>query len=216
MKTQAEVAAQQQLVPLGPVRSRPSTRREGDRYYTPEWVTSSFLRHFPEVQGGTLYDPCCGDGSMARQIYEAGACEIRLCNDIDPRQTQAHRHEDATQEQTWIDADRPDLVVTNPPFRAAEPIARHALQHARVAVALLLRITWLEPCASRTWLTALPPTRLLVLPRISFTGQGVDSATCAWFVWLRGPEGAWQRGSILLATREESAGQTALLLEARR
>lgn len=190
-------------------------RREGDRYYTPAWATQALLQHAPDLAGGTLYDPCCGDGRMARQLYEAGACEMCLRNDIDPRQTQAHRHEDATQVQTWIDAGNPDLVITNPPFCAAGAIARHALQHARVAVALFLRITWLEPCAGRTWLIECPPTELLILPRISFTGGGMDSATCAWFIWRRGADGAWRRGTVALAAREESAGQLPLALPPR-
>ena len=42
-------------------------------------------------------------------------------------------------------------------------------------------------CEGRgAWLAAYPPTTLIVLPRISFTGDGnTDSATCAWFVWDR-------------------------------
>ena len=34
------------------------------------------------------------------------------------------------------------------------------------------------------WLNEHPPTTLIVLPRISFTGNGkTDSVTCAWMVW---------------------------------
>jgi hypothetical protein len=37
------------------------------------------------------------------------------------------------------------------------------------------------------WLAEHPPTKLIVLPRISFTGDGkTDSVTCAWYVWERG------------------------------
>ncbi len=51
----------------------------------------------------------------------------------------------------------------------------------------------LEPCEGRgAWLAAHPPQALIVLPRMSFTGEGkTDSVTCAWVVWAREAEGQW-------------------------
>ncbi len=187
-------------------------RRERDAYYTPDWATATLIERAPEVEGLRLLDPCCGDGRMARAIMAAGRFEWRaITSDIDPGV-----------ESTWgYDACDPQLyrecspgvcwVVTNPPWEGSGKIAWTALQHAQHGVALLLRITWLEPCEGREWLKRCPPTRQIVLPRISYDGSGnTDSATSAWFIWTRGEDGAWQRGSIEVAGAD--VGQEALPL----
>jgi hypothetical protein len=52
-------------------------------------------------------------------------------------------------------------------------------------VAMLLRLSFLEPTRERgPWLAKNPPDLVIVLPRISFTGDGkTDSVTCAWMIW---------------------------------
>ena len=56
-------------------------------------------------------------------------------------------------------------------------------------MAFLLRLSFLEPTLTRReFLRANPPKRVIVLPRISFTGDGrTDSVTCAWLIWTTGP-----------------------------
>jgi hypothetical protein len=49
---------------------------------------------------------------------------------------------------------------------------------------MLLRLSYLEPCNNRAEFLSVNPPSLIVLPRISFTGDGkTDNVTCAWFVW---------------------------------
>jgi hypothetical protein len=50
-------------------------------------------------------------------------------------------------------------------------------------------MSYLEPVENRgVWLNEHPPTTLIVLPRISFTGDGkTDNVTCAWMVWRKDP-----------------------------
>ena len=183
---------QGKLLDLGTVSKRPSRRRERDFYPTPSWATELLLRHTPELEGDGLYDPTCGDGRMAAQIC-AERFAVHGLNDIDPGSAGCTHH-DATRAEAWEGFEDGgfslDWVATNPPFNVSGAIAHLALRHARVGVALLLRITWLEACGGRTWLRETPPTRLLVLPRISFTGGGMDACTYAWFIWLR-KEGQW-------------------------
>lgn len=203
---------QEQLFDLGPAGRREDRRREGDVYLTPTWATSVLLERCAELRGFDVLDPCCGDGRMAVQLLAAGRFrEVRL-NDIAPPEHAASwviaSRKDAADPDVYLPA--PDWVVTNPPFNAAGDIARVALQRARMGVALLLRATWLEPCgatkksprAGRSWLPRTPPTRIICLPRISFTGDGKsDSAAAWWMIWLR-QGGAWQRGGIEVAGRD--------------
>lgn len=212
---------QRQLIEPGRAERKSSRRRERDAYYTPDWATATLIERAPEVRGGQLLDPCCGDGRMARAVMDTGRFGGVVLNDI------AQPADLATWPPAFADcvpsridgvgqdACDPDLydpapcwVVTNPPWNGSGRIAWTALQHARVGVALLLRITWLEPCEGREWLKRLPPTRMIVLPRISYDGSGqTDSATSAWFIWTRGTDGEWQRGPIEVAGAEVGQGQ---------
>lgn len=164
--------------------TKSSRRREHDRYLTPQWATAALLHAVPELTGELLIDPCCGDARMVRQIR--GRFRGMLLNDLDPSASAAGFHLDAAQAASWahwLGLAGPGWVVTNPPFAHAGAIAWNALQ-AGHHLALLLRITFLEPTQARTWLTHRPPTALVVLPRIDFIGAGsVDSATYAWMLW---------------------------------
>jgi hypothetical protein len=106
---------------------------------------------------------------------------------------------DALERQFWqqaearVNADYGDLepgidwIVTNPPFNVAAQIVPNAFNHAVKGIAMLLRLSYLEPVEDRgAWLNSHPPSDLIVLPRISFTGDGkTDSVTCAWMVWRK-------------------------------
>lgn len=172
-----------------PVRS---VRKALDRYDTPPAATRALLGQVPELCGGLLVDPCAGDCSMARMIGARFATVST--NDID-RSTPADSHMDALDPQYWTAALGADWVVTNPPYSEAGLIVQQALRASpRVGVAMLLRLTFAEACAStkfspasgRTWLSYQPWSFMITLPRLNFTGRGTDSATVAWFVWLNG------------------------------
>lgn len=171
-------------------------RRARDCYLTPDWATQALLDVFSQIHG-SITDPCCGDGRMARVLESAGRCPRVRTNDLNPG-TPADCHADACDSLVWTP--RPEWCVTNPPFRAAGAIALTALQHCTVGVALLVRCTWLEPCGpshlapqgDRRWLPRHPPTAVISLPRISFSGDGkVDSAPTWWVVWGPVPPGVY-------------------------
>ena len=154
-------------------------RREHDFYPTPEGATRELLTRVSVT--GSVLEPCIGAGDIARVLAEQA---LVVGNDLD-KQWPALMHEDATNKRWWNTLPYYDWIVTNPPFSKAHQILPLACEHARAGVAMLLRLTYLEPCEGRAlWLSINPPHRLIVLPRISFTGDGkTDSATCAWFVW---------------------------------
>ena len=170
-------------------------RRQNDFYPTPEWATQSLMRHVGVR--GTVLEPCAGDGAIARVVD--GVLEANhnggfvYTSDIAP-QMNCSFCGDATRRDFWEQAsemcDGIDWVVTNPPFSVAPQIVPLAYEHAAKGIAMLLRLSYLEPVENRgTWLNEHPPTILIVLPRISFTNDGkTDNVTCAWMVWWKGHE----------------------------
>jgi hypothetical protein len=161
-------------------------RRKHDFYPTPEWAGDHVfgmlqLEHF----GWTWAEPCVGTGRLVRSSRPAPA----WTNDIDRTRPATH-HLDAADSMAWTSFDLVDWIVTNPPFSDAAAILYNALEHARVGVALLLRLSFLEPVEGRRELLENhPPTHVSVLPRISFDGSGkTDSVTCAWMIWSESAE----------------------------
>lgn len=224
------MSEQQQLLDPGKAAARPDARRELDAYLTPARATAILLERTPELRGQTLLDPCCGDGRMARQILEAPTSLRRRFARVHLNDVHEGRLEhaeaalaDVEGVSTWRsqrDAADPGLyvpapcwVVSNPPFNAAGAIVHQALRGAARGVAMLLRSTWLEPCGSspkaprgdRRWLVDLPPTRQIILGRVSFNGAGSDSAGCIWAIWLREPGAPWRRGSIEIVGKAAAA-----------
>ena len=126
-------------------------RIKHDFYETPEWQTKALRRR---VQiAGTVFECCVGDGSVARMFPD---CKL-VTNDIDPERA-ADFHHDAGSEALWNETPKTDWVVTNPPFNAAMPILRRAIEHARVGVVFLLRLSFMEPTRERgPFLSATPP-----------------------------------------------------------
>lgn len=162
-------------------------RRTGDAYMS----AGGFVRPLLPLiaPGSTILEPCAGAGDLVGPLCEAG--HTLMTADIDPAAAVDH-HLDMTRAESWAQLPPADWVVSNLPFSRALAILRHAVEHARVGVAVILRLTFLEPTtegpdARADWLAAHPLTKQIVLPRYSFTGDGkVDSVTCAWMIWERG------------------------------
>lgn len=180
-------------------------RRKNDAYYTPTWATEALLKKnyiniHPVEQ---VFEPCVGDGAIS-EVLQKHVEKPVLTNDIDFG-VSAHYHSDAADPEFWISIPDKhgndisvDWVITNPPFSVAFPIVKNAYSKAKVGCAFLLRLSFLEPTYDRgEWLDRHPPQRLLVLPRISFTGDGkTDSVTCAWMIWLKPRDGFINIGTI--------------------
>jgi len=154
-------------------------RRKNDFYPTPSWATAILLKHVSIT--GTILEPCSGAEDIANELRRHN--EV-WTNDIDRSHT-ADSYYDLTDPVSWGKLPDCDWVVTNPPFNIAPIAIPAAYEKARLGVAMFLRLSYLEPCQNRAeWLDAHPPTKLIVLPRISFTGDGrTDSCTTAWMIW---------------------------------
>lgn len=164
------------------------SRHKNDFYVTPQGLTLALLDTVPI--SGFIFECCAGNGSMAKLLPG-----FVVTNDIDAVRNTDH-HFDATDGRNWIGHDV-DWVVTNPPFSQAHEIITHALKHARVGVAMLLRITYLEPTFKRGgWLDEhshlMSHMIIFGSPRPGFTAKGTDSATTVWLVWQHNHTGGTQ------------------------
>jgi hypothetical protein len=164
-------------------------RRAHDQYDTEAFATETLLACAtdivgPRPAGRSIIEPCAGEHRITA-VLRAKAPGARIfTNDLHPRAI-VDKHMDATYRPCWEQFPPAEWVVTNPPFVDAMAILQQAYRHATEGVAMLLRLTFLEPTEERgEWLALNPPDQMVVLPRYSFTGDGkTDSVTCAWMIW---------------------------------
>jgi len=101
---------------------KPTERRRADLagqdfYPTPPWATHALIKH--EKFLGSIWEPACGNGAMAKVLEETG-CPI-ISSDL----------YDRGYGKSGVDflqaVDKVDNVVTNPPY-CAEPFVQMALR----------------------------------------------------------------------------------------
>jgi len=151
-----------------------------DFFPTPEWATHALIDN--EEFEGTIWEPACGDGTMAEMLKRTG-CPV-----------EASDLYDRGYGDTGIDflhAHRlVDNIVTNPPYNAAEGFVRAGVEQSRCKFALLLRLAFLEGAnRQKTIFARTPPARIWVFSeRITFypagaIQKGSGTTAYAWFVW---------------------------------
>lgn len=193
----------------------PEKRDHLDRYYTPSWVTKALLEHLTHVwqPRDQILEPCAGQGGVADvldlTLGTDGVWFRVMRADIDPAADPRNEVRDFLSSDDTHELDHTlrradgftiwpqgwrsfDWVITNPPYALksgakASDFVRQAFTLAP-RVAMLLRLSWLEPCPDRLKILQLrPPQMVIILPRVSFAGphgkKGTDSVTSAWFVW---------------------------------
>lgn len=174
-----------------------TVRRRLDAYYTHRAQVTALLDHVPEIgRYGLIAEPCAGGLDIAATLAVHGRRVVT--GDIDPRLAHMVDHvHDARKEDSPIWRARPEWCITNPPYSAAFDILRVAFKHSSVGVALLLRLSFLEPILDRgrtpgrgEWLEQHQDHLAYIMPfgtpRPSYTRDGgTDSVTTCWLVWLR-------------------------------
>lgn len=143
-----------------------SNRHDFDFYETPAWLTLLALKHIPF--SGMIGEPCAGHGAIS-SIMSAAGFNV-WCNDIDLAKP-ADYHSDAKNPKHWETLPRADWIFSNPPYSdLSAPIVQNAYHHARVGVAMILRLNWFEVCADRVrFLQEHPPTLIINVPRFCYT-----------------------------------------------
>jgi hypothetical protein len=166
-------------------------RQPLDFYPTPSLLTWALLerhRFVPWRNKATVLEPCNGEGAISDVLKESGLFRLVDTADIDETKPAALTM-DAADPGAWARSARYDWVITNPPYNQAPAILPLAFQNCRVGMAMLLRLSYLEPCDNRVkWLAEHPPAKLIVFnprPRFRADTSGSDSVTSAWFIWHR-------------------------------
>lgn len=160
-------------------------RDEHDHYVEPIWTDERLFD--VEKFDGEIWDPACGIGRITQAAQKAGYRTHE--SDIADRGV-GYRLDFLTSLRDC------DNVISNPPYKIAQPFAAHALNLASKSVALLLPLTWLTGNTRARWLDETPLAAVWVLcPRPSMppgsaitAGVKASGGTVdfAWFVWKRG------------------------------
>jgi hypothetical protein len=172
-------------------------RVQNDFYCEPRWADEQLFD--AETFNGTVHDPACGSGTipsvcLSRGITATGSDIVRRCGFGEVA-------------DFFTDTTIRDNVVSNVPFRHAEPFLRHALAHTHRKVALILPISFLESQCRDDLYERFPPARVWIFSRRPSMPPGVMDGECdrwgaviqregkggmtpyAWFVWERGDRG---------------------------
>jgi hypothetical protein len=151
-----------------------------DFFPTPAWATHALIEN--ERFEGEIWEPACGDGSMARVLEKTG-CPV-IATDLYNRGYGEAGH-DFLKPSFYC-----DNIITNPPYNSAEGFVRSGVKHSRRKFALLLRLAFLEGANRyRTIFSKTPPARIWIFSeRITFypagaVRKGTGTTAYAWFVW---------------------------------
>lgn len=155
-------------------------RRDNDFYPTlDENAIKYLMRHWEIPKDANIFECCNGEGHLSDQLAKLNFYNVAT-GDI----TDKINYFDATKQHLWEDV-RPDYTITNPPFKILMDILPLAWEHSKRGVAMLLPLSFLEPCHNRyEWVCGHPIHTVLSIPRISFTGNGRHNfVATAWYVW---------------------------------
>lgn len=153
-----------------------------DFFETPEAATLALL-DFIRIDG-PVFEICAGTGKIAKVLRKAGY-EVKTNDSCTQFKTDYRKDVSKAGASTgWQPYKDSDWIITNPPFSKAIEIVSNTVNKKKKC-AFLLRLSFLEPTKRRgKFLSECPPNKLIVLPRISFTGDGkTDWMPCAWFIW---------------------------------
>lgn len=160
-------------------------RPDHDFYPTPPEATEALLR--VERFSGLIWEPACGDGAICKVLEDYGYTVA--ATDLIDRGWGEAPHDFLTSNRTS------ENIITNPPFKLAEPFLRHALNQTTGKVALLCKLQWLEGGKRKAMFEKSPLARVYVFSkRLTMTRNGETMANggmiaFAWYVFEHGYKG---------------------------
>jgi hypothetical protein len=182
---------------LNPMEFLSMTRLKNDQYFTPPGLIYPLLKEIQFPANGFYFEPCAGDGAIAKALAEYVDPDNIFTGDIDGDRVVSYDEFDATDSDEWYEVVHDqtlwdwDWVITNPPYKQpdCDRIIQNAWDFAEEGIAMLLRLTYMEPCQNRAkFLKEADLTNLIIFnPRPQFIPgkKATDSSTVAWFVWRK-------------------------------
>lgn len=174
-----------------------------DRYYTPPDATQALLDHLGPKLCGTIWEPCCGKDWIGQEARKHPTVDRYIGTDVDPESIRIHWtkggstfepalldfiHSTPLAGFNWIVSNFPYSIGKGAFKKSAADFLRKALQIDPFAsVAVLMRLSFLEPCKNREDIFANdPPTEIIILRRVHFIGaKSQNNCTSAWLIWDR-------------------------------
>jgi hypothetical protein len=160
-------------------------RQQGDWYPTPSEVTQ-VLMEMVQFEGN-VYEPCCGDGALARVIEHYG--HTVFGTDLyDRGYGLGHGKKfDILKMQELLAPN----VITNPPFDIAAEIIDHVMGNLKPQkMALLLKASFWHAKTRSALFNRYRPSRIIPLTwRPDFMRLGRPTMEVAWCIWEKGFEG---------------------------
>lgn len=186
--------------------------QELELFPTPPWATRTLFRDVLPALGvmgvKSAWEPCAGLGHMS-EVMRENVCEVIATDVHDYGAGGVSGGFDflETVARPPAASGFPEWVITNPPFGKAADMAECALAHARVGVAFLLRLQFLETIKRYRFFKGHRPVMATFTERVPMCEGGYDpklsTATAyAWFVWLKGHRSplAWNTDRVFIDT----------------
>jgi hypothetical protein len=153
-------------------------RSTNDFYPTPVEVTLALARQY-DMKGLAVWEPCCGDGAMARVLD--GHADRVVCSDIAPQMDGATTADFLAASEMM---DGTNAIITNPPFNLAEAFIAHARSLQPEFFALVLKATFWHAARRAALFRSYPPSAIHpLLWRPDFLGLGAPTMDICWVVW---------------------------------
>jgi hypothetical protein len=184
--------------------------REVDDYYATDPVAAEFLceieysvLHFSK----TVWECACGEGHLSR-VFEKEGLNV-VSTDLVDRNYGVTGVDFFSTTKEFVEENKIDVIVTNPPFSKALEFVKHA--HSIIPVygyvMMFLRLQFMEGQKRREFFDMYPPVRIWVSSKRITCAKNADfeymrknggSAMCfAWFVWNKLSEEAYQTDTEL-------------------
>ncbi|MEL6473975.1 MAG: hypothetical protein AAFQ21_07810 [Pseudomonadota bacterium] len=110
-------------------------------YPTPPWATRALLEYVLALEGELVaWEPASGEGDMARPLGEYFHTVYR--SDVFDYGRGGHVFDGLEPRPAHFE--RPDWIITIPPFKIAKAFAERALLEATEGVAMFVRTQWME------------------------------------------------------------------------
>ena len=147
-----------------------------DHYPTPEIAVTNLLKRGTFT--GSIWEPCCGSGNIAKFLSDCYASDIRSDN------IYGDGGVDFLQTYRVV-----DNIVTNPPYSKALEFVEHALRCSSRKVAMLCKLQFLEGSKRFYFFKENPPCRIYVFSKRLPLAKAEDNRkqssmlAFAWYIW---------------------------------